>query len=366
MSAALKAVLANGITVVQGSTMQSVLAHRRLIAPGMFAVAVFTLAACGDALGPATPTMSNGDVEPGPPSSTPVTNANPIAGASFYVDPSSRARRTADDWRASRPSDAAQMDKIAAQPNAKWFGNWNTDVRGDVASAVDVMASAGATPVLVAYNIPLRDCGSYSAGGAANPEGYRKWISDFAAGIGVRKAVVVLEPDALGGMDCLSATHQSTRTELLRYAVDAFRAGGATSVYIDAGNSRWHSPATIAARLMAAGIEHAAGFSLNVSNFFTTAEESAYGDAISALVGGKHYLIDTSRNGNGPTANAQWCNPDGRALGERPTTATGNPLVDAYLWIKVPGESDGSCNGYPNAGVWVPEYALGLAQRATY
>ena len=103
-----------------------------------------------------------------------------------------------------------------------------------------------------------------------------------------------------------------------------------------------------------------------MSNFFTTAEESRYGDAISALVGGKHYLIDTSRNGNGATADAQWCNPEGRALGQRPTTSTGNPLVDAYLWIKVPGESDGSCNGNPRSGTWMPEYALGLAQRAAY
>ena len=27
-----------------------------------------------------------------------------------------------------------------------------------------------------------------------------------------------------------------------------------------------------------------------------------------------------------------------------PTTTTGTPLLDAYLWIKVPGESDGQCS----------------------
>ena len=338
---------------------------RRSVTPALFAV--LAVLGCSDAVAPGNTHVENGDVsiEPAPPAGMP-TYANPIANATFWVDPQSKARRTADEWRTSRPTDAAQLDKIGAQPNAKWFGNWNTDIRGDVERAVSRMTSEGAIPVLVAYNIPLRDCGSYSAGGAASQAAYRAWIDGYAAGIGPRTAVVVLEPDALAGMGCLSATDQAARLELIRYAVDVFGALGGTSVYIDAGNNRWQSPATMASRLTAAGIERAAGFALNVSNFFTTAEESRYGDAISALVSGKHYLIDTSRNGLGATTDAQWCNPAGRALGERPTTNTGNPLIDAYLWIKVPGESDGSCNGNPPSGTWMPEYALGLAQRASY
>jgi len=61
-----------------------------------------------------------------------------------------------------------------------------------------------------------------------------------------------------------------------------------------------------------------------------------------------HFVIDTSRNGLGPwTPDAaypdpqDWCNPPDRGLGLRPTTDTGDPLIDAYLWVKVPGESDG-------------------------
>lgn len=56
----------------------------------------------------------------------------------------------------------------------------------------------------------------------------------------------------------------------------------------------------------------------------------------------------------------------GRALGARSTGLTGDPAVDAYLWIKNPGEPDGTCNGGPAAGQWWPAYALGLAQRAAY
>ena len=38
--------------------------------------------------------------------------------------------------------------------------------------------------------------------------------------------------------------------------------------------------------------------------------------------------------------------------------------MDAYLWVKTPGESDGTCNGGPRAGQWWPEYALGLSRTA--
>src|SRR5256885_3736931 len=49
-----------------------------------------------------------------------------------------------------------------------------------------------------------------------------------------------------------------------------------------------------------------------------------YGEAISGLTNGSHYVIDTSRNGAGPAPDSplDWCNPSGRALGAPPTTAT--------------------------------------------
>jgi endoglucanase len=296
---------------------------------------------------------------------TPVTTssaANPLASFTFYIDQASNARKTADGWRATRPADAAEMDKIANQPVARWFGDWNTNIRGDIAAAVSAISGSGTTPLFVAYDIPQRDCGSYSAGGATSADAYRAWIDGFAAGLGGSRAVVVLEPDALAGMDCLSAADQATRLDLIHYAVTTLSNSGAR-VYLDAGNPTWKSAATMADRLGRAGIDFAAGFSLNVSNFYYDADNVRYGSSISALIGNKHFIVDSGRNGLGPTSDNQWCNPDGRAIGRRPTTNTGNPLVDAFLWIKTPGESDGSCNGSPAAGVWMPEYALGLAQR---
>ncbi len=62
----------------------------------------------------------------------------------------------------------------------------------------------------------------------------------------------------------------------------------------------------------------------------------------------------------------RWCNPSGEALGAQPTAATGDASVDAYFWVKRPGESDGTCNGGPAAGAFWTDYALGLAQRAAF
>lgn len=311
-----------------------------------------------------TTTTTTTSTPPATPPSTPVpTSGNPLLGSSFYVNPFSKAKQTADAWRTTRPADAQQMDKIATQSVAVWVGNWNTNIQTDANNQAATMASAGATPVFVAYNIPQRDCGGLSGGGGATPDVYRSWITGLANGIGSRKAVVILEPDALANMGCLSAADQQTRLDLLKFAVATLRAKGQIFVYLDAGHSAWQSASTMADRLIRAGVEAANGFSLNVSSFGFTASNTTYGEAISSRIGGKHFVIDTSRNGLGPTADNQWCNPAGRAIGNRPTAVTGNALVDAYLWIKVPGESDGACNGYPVSGTWMPEYALGLAQR---
>jgi endoglucanase len=293
------------------------------------------------------------------------SSGNPISGLKLYVDPNSNAKRQADLWRSSLPTNAALMDKIANQSQARWFGNWNGNIESDVRSYVDAAAHLDMIPTLIAYNIPQRDCGSYSAGGSSDADAYRTWIKGVANGIGSRKAIVVLEPDALSLIDCLSAESKTSRFTLIKEAISTLKANGKTLVYVDAGNSNWIGASEMASRLKSINIASADGFAVNVSNYYNTGDLITYGTNISKEIGNKHFVIDTSRNGNGPDG-SNWCNPSGRALGLRPTTSTGNSLVDAFLWLKSPGESDGSCNGGPSAGVWWPEYALGLAQRAAY
>lgn len=226
------------------------------------------------------------------------------------------------------------------------------------------------------------------------------------------------------------------RFAMLRYAVEQLSALPRTQVYLDGTHDGWLSVGDITDRLIKAGVQQADGFFLNVSNYRWTDRLLRYGSWISqcleleeqvswwnpawcasqyypadpndvstwertdadyqqrwASVGitpdpaqMAHFVIDTSRNGQGPwTPPAgrypdpqDWCNPPGRGLGARPTSRTNHPLVDALLWIKVPGESDGQCsrglgNGVvdpewgrvdPPAGQWFPEQALQLVQLA--
>lgn len=136
-------------------------------------------------------------------------------------------------------------------------------------------------------------------------------------------------------------------------------------VYYDAGHSGWNAPARQADWLRQAGAASTAssdGVFSNVSNFRTTSAEIAYDrQVLDALDGpaGLGAVIDTSRNGAGAPADGEWCDPSGRKLGRAPTLATGESRIDAYLWVKLPGESDG-CKGRP--GTFTASYAYELAR----
>jgi endoglucanase len=339
----------------------------------LFAAAFVVLSACSSD-NPNSPIFDARSKGGNPTSPAPIPDAmppapplpvggNPISSATFWVNQSSSAKLQADAWRPTRPADAAQMDKIARNSQAQWMNGGTGNVFTAVNNAVTTAAAVGGTPVLVAYNIPQRDCGGLSAGGTTITD-YKVWIAAFASGLAGRKAVVILEPDALTQMDCLSAADQTTRLDLIQYALAVLKAQGNVAVYLDGGHSAWRSPSDQANRLRRANVAGADGFALNVSNFQLTLGNIAFGKAVSDLIGGKHFVIDTGRNGLGPTSDNQWCNPAGRALGSPNTTATDDSRVDAYLWIKPPGESDGSCSGAPAAGIWWGDYALGLAQRS--
>lgn len=61
------------------------------------------------------------------------------------------------------------------------------------------------------------------------------------------------------------------------------------------------------------------------------------------------FVIDTGRNGNnvariGAEACKVWCNINNAKTGHIPTTKTELSIIDAYAWLKTPGESDGCIN----------------------
>lgn len=390
--------------------------------------------------------------------------ADPHEGLELYVDPLSTTLEAAQSLTGQARADAQLLGSI---PSASWFtGGTPDEVRAGVDRVVTDAASQGKLPVLVAYNVPYRDCALYSAGGAADTDEYIAWIDGFAAGVGDRDAVVIIEPDGLGVIphyttldgtvdscrpaEADPATAADERFVQLNHAVDAFAALPNVTSYLDGTNAAWLNVGEISSRLVRAGVDRATGFFLNVSNYLFTQNSTAYGTWVSSCIayatevvpgaygdcgnqywnggpandwqgvamsqygewsadaadpalntsgvdsrytqqlGGvaptKRFIIDTSRNGLGPwqypagayPQHEDWCNPPGRGLGARPTTETGSQLVGAYLWVKVPGESDGQCyrgtggpldpaRGMedPAAGQWFAEQARELIELAS-
>ncbi|MFI2363014.1 glycoside hydrolase family 6 protein [Promicromonospora sp. NPDC019610] len=398
---------------------------------------------------------------------TPAWAANDVLspGTKLYNNPQSSTKEAAHTLRGQARRDALLLSTI---PSATWFTEGTpAEVKRDVHKLVKRTGTK--VPVLVAYNIPFRDCALYSAGGARDVAEYKAWIDGFAAGIGREEVAVVLEPDGLGVIpwyttldgqleNCRPPEYDpettgrdaaAERFEMLNYAVDRLQELPNAVVYLDGTNTSWLNVGEAADRLVKAGVERADGFFLNVSNYEFTENSVAYGTWISQCIayatqvtpgdyagcgnqywsGGPandwtgvtlsnqgvwsptaadpalntagidsryelalgdvepttHFVVDTSRNGRGawaaptgvyPDAET-WCNPPDRGLGQRPTTDTGNELVDALLWIKIPGESDGECfrglggpedpeRGMvdPPAGQWFPEQARELIELA--
>ncbi|MEV3860133.1 glycoside hydrolase family 6 protein [Streptomyces sp. NPDC050095] len=273
------------------------------------------------------------------------------------------------DWVRAHRSDPRRPlieARIADRPAAVWFADFTPDtITSRVRAVTSGAARSGQVPVVVPYAIPERDCGGASSGGAPDVGAYGDWIDRFAAGLGSREVIVVLEPDALSQTECLSEDQRADRYAALARAGRVLKAANPRArVYYDAGHSDWNPAGTQAARLRAAGAASAAssdGIFTNVSNFNRTSDEIAYARRVLAAMGGASGLgavIDTSRNGNGAPADGAWCDPDGRKLGQAPTLRTGEAGIDAYLWVKLPGESDG-CKGSP--GTFTPDYAYELA-----
>ncbi|WP_406228671.1 glycoside hydrolase family 6 protein [Streptomyces anthocyanicus] len=310
----------------------------------------------------------------GKPTSAPSPKRNSTKREPRSTDAATRLYRHPDsqvlDWVRAHPGDPRRdviASRIAGHPAAVWFADHTpATITSRVRAVTAAGAAQGRVPVLVPYAIPDRDCGGHSEGGAPDLDAYDAWIDRFAAGLGSGEVIVVLEPDSVAQSECLTAGERADRFASLARAGRVMKdADPAARVYYDAGHSGWHAPAKQAGWLKQAGAASADssdGVFSNVSNFHATADEVAYDRAVLDALGGPASLgavIDTSRNGNGAPADGEWCDPDGRSLGRAPTLTTGMGRVDAYLWVKLPGESDG-CRGEP--GTFTPSYAYDLAR----
>jgi endoglucanase len=316
--------------------------------------------------------------------------SNPFANVKWFVDWEwGMSQRQVLTYQArGETAKADLMMKLARNPQTKRFGAWDTNPERDVRDYLERMDAVdpGAMTWMYVYRFPHQGCAAgkaswrgkyrkgYDGGGAAERSAYEKWISGFARGIDDHRVAVFLEPDGIGTMDCLTKAGQRHRYAAFNYAIRQLNRQPNASTYIDGGASDWLPPELVIPRLKRAGIAHARGFFLNATHYDWTRNNIRYGDKLARALGGKHYVVSTSVNGRGPYRvnrkkhyyNEQRCNAPGRALGEEPSVRTASRFADAYIWIGDPGRSGGLCHGGTPAGTWWPEYALGLAARASW
>ena len=287
---------------------------------------------------------------------------NRLSGSRLFNGPHNPAATTASGWRSSRLADATSLDAIANQPKGIWLVRSIDNISSYVSGIANSAQAAGEVPLYVLYGMRSVSCDDRETGPTVT--GYYSWVQQIAAATGNTKSIIIIEPDELALNHC-GADKAAARQAIVRKTVTLLQKAN-HELYIDIGHGNWLSVENAASILRNTNVQATNGFALNVSNYHTTASNKAFGDALSVALGGAHYVIDTSRNGNGPDDTFEWCNARGRALGELPKALSIGSKLDAYLWVKYPGESDGTCNGGPAEGQWWPEYALDLARKAGY
>lgn len=285
-------------------------------------------------------------------------------GSPFYYDPMLQASRAERELRAKGfTSDADLLRDISCHASALWFGGGSPEaIKEKISAITDFSAAQGKIPLLVLYNAPAHYEAGWGTGLSASA--YREWIRAAASGIGENPAWVILEPDSLSLAINYDTYNREVRLEEIRDAADIIRTSAPRArIYLDGGHSDWRSVRDQADMLIRARVVETQGFFVNVANYRLLANELTYARELSSAIGGKHFIIDTGRNGSGPSGN-EWCNARGIALGKTPTRETGDPLADAFLWVKPPGESDGYCSGGPPPGKFWVEYALEMITNA--
>ena len=278
-----------------------------------------------------------------------------IFAGGLYVQPDSEAAVAAKTLSGTEKTVARY---IAKRPVAVWLGDWFDGkvlveyVKRNLAAAKKQQK----TPVFVTYALPGRDCGGHSAGGF-DVDHYLVWNRLLAKTLKGSNAVVLVEPDSLSTFNACPVGTDQFRIPLIN-RVSTILSKAKITFYLDGGLSMANDPALTASWLNGAGITKARGFFTNVANYRTSVDEKNYANVVSSLTGNSHYVIDVGRNGTG--YHGDWCNGPGAGLGADPKVSSGSTKLDAYLWVKTPGASDGTCNGGPAAGQWFPAYAVAL------
>ncbi|EQC28447.1 hypothetical protein SDRG_13775 [Saprolegnia diclina VS20] len=248
------------------------------------------------------------------------------------------------------------LSTVLAQPLATWYTD-RTEYLKVATQTMDVCAAGNGhsaqLPVLVVYGLPGKDCsGVYSNQGSnTNTAEYTAFITALATLVGTQPVLYVLEPDAVGlladGANSCAWTHGYLAN--MEIAMSLLTAANPNALmYVDVGWWTFKNATTMATMLpivdKLAKAGRMRGIAINTSNYRGNAELLEYCMNFAAARPGYTCIFDTSRNYHGPSPTGEWCNANMAGIGVPPTSSTGSPHVDYYLWLKTPGQSDGLCN----------------------
>jgi endoglucanase len=279
------------------------------------------------------------------------------------------------------------LEKIASEPEANRFSLYSAGggpgkIYGQVHKIFcqNMAADPGSVPVFSTFFL-------YQAGYCESKDQilahrgtFRRQIDEMASGIDRHPAVMLLELDAIGASACMRHTGALPYWEAdIRYEVDKIASLPHTVVYVEGGYADGNSPGYTASVLRTVDVGKIRGFFTNDTHESWTSNEIRWGEQVSRLTGGTHFIINTATNGHGPLVprnrvrygNEVLCNPPGRGIGPLPTTTPTDSRshkvishVDAFMWTAPPGNSSGSCNGGTPAGTFWTAKAIGLSARA--
>jgi endoglucanase len=274
----------------------------------------------------------------------------------------------------------AELSKIASQPDVQRISIYSMGGGpGAIFGQTQKILCSNATAdpgSIVAFNTyflhpTLGGCANAAQINAYMPT-FKRQINEMAAAIDKRPALILAEIDALGSSACIARHGGLGAWEAaLKYEVDAFEALPHTAVYVEGGYSDSNSVGYTANALNAIGVNKIQGFFTNDTHNQWTINEIRWATKVAKRTHGAHFIVDTASNGHGPKLNPHpttqgvedLCNPPGRGLGPELNTSTGYPYVDALMWTHPPGNSSG-CGGGPPGGVFWPDYAISLGERA--
>ncbi|MBV9338945.1 MAG: glycoside hydrolase family 6 protein [Solirubrobacterales bacterium] len=208
-------------------------------------------------------------------------------------------------------------------------------------------------------------------------------VDNLKAAVGNFPALIFVEEDGIDTICWRNPAAVSGRAALLKYEIDQLSQLPHALVYVEGGSTDANSPGEVAQVLNASDANKIRGFFLGDTHFNWAYKEIKFGNKVSRLTHGLHFVVDTRADGNGPLLNPhpvtqgveQLCNPPGRGLGPKPGASDGmsygmySPHLDGFVWVTSPGESAApTCPGrstrYAASGIFDEGIAIGYASRA--